>query len=76
MQPSRKVVTGFATAGDLDPQAVRSNSFEMEWPMKSGRRQSFPEIDRAGWFAIDAARDKILPGQAVFLDRLVAIVKG
>jgi predicted NUDIX family NTP pyrophosphohydrolase len=69
VQASRKVVIGFAVEGDLDPGAIASNSFEIEWPPKSGRRQSFPEIDRAGWFSLAAAAEKILPGQAVFLQR-------
>lgn len=75
VQPSRKVVTVFALEGDLDVQAIRSNMFEMEWPPRSGRRQSFPEIDRAGWFPVPAARAKILAGQAVFLDRLLAVLQ-
>jgi predicted NUDIX family NTP pyrophosphohydrolase len=69
-QKSGKVVQAWALEGDLDPEAVRSNSFEMEWPPRSGRRQTFPEVDRAGWFGIDAAREKINPAQAAFLDRL------
>jgi predicted NUDIX family NTP pyrophosphohydrolase len=74
VQPSRKMVTAFALSGEFDVAALRSNSFEMEWPPRSGQRASFPEIDRAGWFSIEAARRKILPGQAVFLDRLLASV--
>jgi predicted NUDIX family NTP pyrophosphohydrolase len=70
VQPSRKRVIAFAAEGDLDVTAIRSNSFEMEWPPKSGRRQSFPEIDRAGWFTLEEGREKLLPGQRVFLDRL------
>lgn len=71
VQPSRKIVTAFALAGDLDVAAVRSNVFEIEWPPRSGRRATFPEIDRAGWFGIAEAAVKILPGQAVFLTRLL-----
>jgi predicted NUDIX family NTP pyrophosphohydrolase len=67
---SGKQVLAFATAGDLDPEAVRSNTFELEWPPRSGRVQSFPEVDRAGWFALDAARAKLNPAQAAFIDRL------
>ena len=70
VQPSRKRVIAYACGGDLDVAAIRSNSFEIEWPPKSGRRQHFPEIDRAGWFTLAEAREKILPGQRVFLDRL------
>jgi predicted NUDIX family NTP pyrophosphohydrolase len=69
-QKSGKVVQAWALEGDLDPEAVRSNSFEMEWPPRSGRRQTFPEVDRAGWFGLEAAREKINPAQAAFLDRL------
>jgi predicted NUDIX family NTP pyrophosphohydrolase len=72
VQPSRKVVAAFALEGDFDPSTGKSNLFEMEWPPKSGRRQSFPEVDRAEWFSIVEARKKILPGQAPFIDRLIA----
>jgi predicted NUDIX family NTP pyrophosphohydrolase len=75
VQPSRKRVIAFAAEGDLDIAAVRSNSFAIEWPPKSGRRQSFPEIDRAGWFTLAEAREKILAGQRVFLDRLCALLE-
>jgi predicted NUDIX family NTP pyrophosphohydrolase len=70
VQPSRKRVIAFAAEGDLDAAAIRSNTFEIEWPPRSGRRKSFPEIDRAGWFALEEAREKLLAGQRVFLDRL------
>jgi predicted NUDIX family NTP pyrophosphohydrolase len=53
---------------------LKSNVFEMEWPLKSGRKQPFPELDRAGWFGIAEARTKILKGQAVFMDRLEAML--
>jgi predicted NUDIX family NTP pyrophosphohydrolase len=69
-QKSGKVVRAWALEGDLDAETVRSNSFEMEWPPRSGRRQTFPEVDRAGWFALAEAREKINPAQAAFLDRL------
>ena len=69
-QAGGKVVRAWAIEGDLDPATIRSNSFEMEWPPRLGRRQSFPEIDRAGWFGPDEAREKILPAQAPLLDRL------
>jgi predicted NUDIX family NTP pyrophosphohydrolase len=72
VQPSRKIVTAFALEGDLDPAVIRSSNFEMEWPPRSGHRATFPEIDRASWFGIAEAGIKILPGQAVFLDRLLA----
>jgi predicted NUDIX family NTP pyrophosphohydrolase len=72
VQPSQKLITTFAIAGDFDPAHLKSNTFEMEWPPKSGRMQSFPEVDRAAWFAPDEARKKILPGQEPFIDRLLA----
>ena len=67
---SGKHVTAFAVEGDLDPATVRSNTFEVEWPPRSGRRQAFPEIDRAEWFDVETAREKLNPAQAEFLDRL------
>jgi predicted NUDIX family NTP pyrophosphohydrolase len=57
---------------DWDTANLKSNLFEMEWPPRSGHRQMFPELDRAAWFRIEEARMKILTGQAVFLDRLLA----
>ena len=69
-QPGGKVVHVWAIEGDWDPVDLQSNTFEMEWPPRSGRRQSFPEIDRASWFGIVEARLKILKGQAAFLDHL------
>ncbi len=70
-QPGGKVVHVWAIEEDWDPVDLRSNMFEMEWPPRSGRRHSFPEIDRASWFGIAEARLRILKGQAVFLDRLL-----
>ena len=70
-QPGGKVVHVWAIEEDWDPADLQSNTFEMEWPPRSGRRQSFPELDRASWFGIAEARLKILKGQAVFLDRLL-----
>jgi len=69
-QKNGKVVVAYAAAGDLDTSTVHSNTFEMEWPPRSGRRQAFPETDRAEWFALAQAREKLLPAQAAFLDRL------
>jgi predicted NUDIX family NTP pyrophosphohydrolase len=76
VQPSRKVVAGFAVAGAFDPAALTSNRFQLEWPRGSGRIQSFPEIDRAQWFAAAEAREKIQPGQVPFIDRLLAELGG
>jgi predicted NUDIX family NTP pyrophosphohydrolase len=70
-QKGGKVVMAWAIAGDLDAAAIRSNTFEMEWPPRSGATRKFPEVDRAEWFGLDEARAKILPAQAPLLDRLV-----
>ncbi len=75
-QPSGKVVSAWAIEGDLDVSDVRSNTFEMEWPPRSGRTQEFPEVDRAGWFGLEEARRKILGGQLGFLDRLEELLAG
>jgi predicted NUDIX family NTP pyrophosphohydrolase len=69
-QKTGKVVTAFAVEGDFDPATLRSNAFDMEWPPKSGRRASFPEVDRAGWFSLAEAREKLIEGQRPLLDRL------
>jgi predicted NUDIX family NTP pyrophosphohydrolase len=70
-QPGGKIVHAWAVrGGDFDPAALRSNTFTMEFPPKSGAMKSFPEIDRAAWLPLDAARRKILKGQAGFLDEL------
>jgi predicted NUDIX family NTP pyrophosphohydrolase len=71
VQPSRKVITAFAVKGDFDPARLTSNHFELEWPPKSGRKHSFPEVDRAQWFAPAEAAEKIQSGQAPFIDRLL-----
>ncbi len=70
-QPSRKIVSAWAVEGEHAADGIRSNVFEMEWPPRSGRRQEFPEVDRAEWFSLIDARRKILPGQAALIDRLV-----
>jgi predicted NUDIX family NTP pyrophosphohydrolase len=69
-QKGGKIVEAFALEGDLDAGAIRSNHFTMEWPPRSGRMQSFPEIDRAAWFTLAEARAKILPSQTALLDLL------
>jgi predicted NUDIX family NTP pyrophosphohydrolase len=69
-QKSGKQATAWAVAGDLDPDTVRSNTFSMEWPPRSGRQAEFPEVDRADWFGLDVAREKLVPAQAELLDRL------
>jgi predicted NUDIX family NTP pyrophosphohydrolase len=75
-QRGGKTVVAWALAGDLDPAVARSNTFEMEWPPRSGRTGEFPEIDRVEWFDLETAQRKILPAQASFLDRLEDSVRG
>jgi predicted NUDIX family NTP pyrophosphohydrolase len=70
-QPGRKIVTAFAVEGDFDPATLKSNTFELEWPPKSGRKATFPEVDRAEWFSLEMARAKILSGQREFIARLL-----
>lgn len=69
-QRGGKVVTAWAFEGDQDPATLVSNTFEMAWPARSGRLQTFPEADRAAWFSPDEARRRIIESQAEFLDRL------
>lgn len=71
-QKGGKRVTAWAFEGDCDPAQVVSNTFELEWPPRSGRMQSFPEVDRARWFAPEDARRALLASQAPFIDRLEA----
>ena len=68
---SGKVVQGWAAEGEFDPAMLRSNTFTMEWPPRSGREREFPEVDRAQWFAAEQARQKINSAQATFIDRLL-----
>lgn len=74
-QPSGKIVHAWAVEGDFDVERLHSNTFEMEWPKRSGRMQAFPEVDRAQWFDLGEARVRITRGQAGFLDRLMAQLK-
>jgi predicted NUDIX family NTP pyrophosphohydrolase len=76
VQPGRKIVSAWAIEGDFDPSDLKSNLFEMEWPPKSGRKQSFPEVDRAQWFSPADARQKILKGQSEFITRLLEAIGG
>jgi predicted NUDIX family NTP pyrophosphohydrolase len=71
-QRSGKIVHAWAVEADLDADAIRSNTFEIEWPPRSGRKQAFPEVDRAAWFDLDEARARMLPGQVPMLDELAA----
>jgi predicted NUDIX family NTP pyrophosphohydrolase len=71
-QPGGKVVLAWALQLDFDPSQLRSNTFSMEWPPRSGKQRNFPEIDKAAWFDLSAARQKILKGQEPLLDQLLA----
>ncbi len=71
-QKAGKLVHCWAAEADFDPATLRSNTFTMEWPPRSGRQGEFPEVDRAEWFAVGAARGKMNPAQVDFLDRLQA----
>lgn len=71
---SGKIVHAWAIEGDIDHETIVSNLFEMEWPPKSAKRQSFPEIDRAGWFGVDEARLKINGAQARLIDDLQKMI--
>jgi predicted NUDIX family NTP pyrophosphohydrolase len=74
-QKGGKVVTAFAHCRDVDPAAIRSNVFEIEWPPRSGRKQTFAEIDKAEWFDTETARNKINAGQAVLIERLTGALR-
>lgn len=74
-QAGGKTVHAWACEGDCDAAAVRSNSFALEWPPKSGRIQHFPEVDRASWFALPEARRRILAGQMPLLDELETLLR-
>ncbi|MDT5097512.1 MAG: hypothetical protein QOC76_1249 [Mycobacterium sp.] len=73
-QPSGKIITAFAVRGDLDLEGTVSNTFTLEWPKGSGNVREYPEIDRADWFCVRAARSKLLKGQRPLLDRLVDVL--
>jgi predicted NUDIX family NTP pyrophosphohydrolase len=73
-QPGGKIVHAWAVEADLDPATIVSNTFEIEWPPRSGRLQSFPEIDRGGWFSLPEARRKILRGQVPLLEELAQML--
>jgi predicted NUDIX family NTP pyrophosphohydrolase len=74
-QKAGKIVHGFAAPLDVDPATLVSNTFQLEWPPKSGRMQDFPEVDRAAWFTLPAARVKVLEAQAPFLDRVADLLR-
>ena len=74
-QAGGKVVHAWAVQGDCEAESIRSNSFTVEWPPRSGQRKEFLEVDRAGWFSLELAREKILKGQLMLLDELQRILK-
>ena len=74
-QPSGKRVRVWALENDQKVENIRSNTFQLEWPPKSGKMQEFPEVDRGGWFSLPEARQKILKGQISFLDKLEEKIK-
>ena len=76
VQKGGKIVHAWAIEGDLDADAATSNTFEMEWPPRSGRRETFPEIDRVAWFGAEEARRRLKPTQVPFVDRLVEALRG
>lgn len=69
-QRGGKLVYAWAVERDCDAEAIKSNMFSMEWPPRSGKRAEFPEVDRAAWFTLEVAKEKILPGQMEFVDEL------
>jgi predicted NUDIX family NTP pyrophosphohydrolase len=73
-QPGGKLVHAWMVKGDCDAKAIVSNTFSIEWPQRSGKYQKFPEVDRAGWFTVDVAKEKILRGQLGFLEELRRMV--
>ena len=73
-QPSGKIISAWAFEGEGDASAIKSNTFLMEWPPRSGRQQEFPEVDRAGWFSVPVAKEKIIKGQSGFLEELTQVV--
>ena len=70
-QPGGKIVSAWAFEGDCDANDLRSNTFEMEWPPRSGRKMEFPEVDRGSWYSMEEAKQRLLPGQCEFLSRLL-----
>ena len=74
-QAGGKIVHAWAVEGDCEAESTTSNSFKLEWPPRSGQRKEFLEVDRAGWFSLELAREKILKGQLMLLDELQRILK-
>jgi predicted NUDIX family NTP pyrophosphohydrolase len=73
-QPGGKLIYAWGVRGDCAAESIKSNLFTMEWPPRSGKREEFPEVDRAGWFTLEAAKKKILPRQVGFLEELAAAI--
>ena len=74
-QPGGKVIFAWAVMGDCEADSIKSNTFSLEWPPRSGKRKEFPEVDRAGWFTPEVAREKILKGQLNFLEELKRMIE-
>ena len=74
-QPSGKIVSAWTVEGDCDASKIKSNTFLMEWPPRSGKKQEFPEVDRGEWFTIDMAKKKLLKGQVGFIEELCKLLK-
>ncbi len=74
-QPSGKIVSAWTVEGDCDASKIKSNTFLMEWPPRSGNKQEFPEVDRGEWFTIDTAKKKLLKGQVGFIEELCKLLK-
>jgi predicted NUDIX family NTP pyrophosphohydrolase len=75
IQSGSKMVHAWAIEGNCDPAKIKSNTFQMEWPPRSGKYQEFPEVDRVKWFDINTAKTKLLKGQVAFLERLIKEIK-
>jgi predicted NUDIX family NTP pyrophosphohydrolase len=75
-QPGGKLILAWGVSGDIDASSIKSNTFSMEWPPRSGTQQDFPEVDRGAWFSLPDACEKILPGQLGFLDELRQKITG
>lgn len=74
-QKSGKLIVAWAVESDIDVSSINSNLFEMEWPPRSGKMQSFAEIDKAGWFTLNEAKEKIIESQFAFIEELVGLLK-
>ncbi len=74
-QPSGKIVSIWTVKGDYDASKIKSNTFLMEWPPRSGKKQEFPEVDRGEWFTVDTAKKKLLKGQVGFIEELCKLLK-